>query len=50
MGGKGRDKLLGVRQAQECIVQLGEYNQYFEITVNHNKFYKTLKKKKLRLL
>ena len=30
----GRYKLLGVRQAQRCIVQHGEYSQYFVITVN----------------
>ena len=30
----GRYKLLGIRQAQGCIVQHGEYSQYFVITVN----------------
>ena len=30
----GRYKLLGVRQAQGCIVQHGEQSQYFVITVN----------------
>ena len=34
MGGTGRYKLLGIRQAQGCIVQHEEYSQYFVITVN----------------
>ena len=29
-----RYKQLGVRQAQGCIVQQGEFSQYFTITVN----------------
>ena len=33
-GGGARCKLLGVRQAQRCIVQHGEQSQYFVITVN----------------
>ena len=32
--GGGRYKLLGVRQAQGCIVQHGEYSQYFVKTVS----------------
>ena len=32
--GGGTYKLLGVRQAQRCIVQPGENSQYFIITVN----------------
>ena len=35
LGGSGRYKLLG--QAQGCIVQHGEYSQYFVITVKKNK-------------
>ena len=29
-----RHKLLGLRGTQGCIVQLGEYSQYFVIAVN----------------
>ena len=29
-----RYKLLGIREAQGCIVQQGEYSQYFVMTVN----------------
>ena len=32
--GSGRYKLLAIRQAQGCIVQYGEYRQYFVITVS----------------
>ena len=32
--GSGRDKLLGVGQAQGCVVQHGEDSQYFVVTVN----------------
>ena len=33
-GESGKYKLLGIRQAQGCFVQRGEYSQYFVITVN----------------
>ena len=31
-------KLLGITQAQQCIIQHGEYRQYFIITVNEKQW------------